>query len=51
MLETHVEENTSRIILRDKYKNYNNSPLHNRKNAKSNQDIDEVSEGKFPLTI
>ena len=50
MIETHVAENdiiTIPIIIQ----RLQQSPLQNGKNAKSNCDINELPEGRFPLTI
>ena len=47
ILQRHYQNYSDRIIKID----YNNSPLHNRINIKYNCDIDELPEGRFPLTI
>ena len=51
MIETHVLDNAVRIIPRDNWKDYNKIPLHNRNNVKANCDINELPEGRFPLTV
>ena len=49
MIETHVAE-TAIIITPGIYlKYYNQIPLHNGNNVKTNCDIDELPEGRFPI--
>ena len=50
-MKFHIKAHVSEIFQEDTWKYYNKSSLYNGNNVKANCDIDEISEGSFPLTI